>query len=151
MLGGTWASYPVRYQEQFCRDLFFAANTFFDRPRDKRPKMSLRREKAANEEARVKIIGLTLETRPDTIDAAYGYDSAKGITYFEFEIPFCKKDTCAKTSFQREKTQLLITAHGEQVSCGDGCVRVQEHALSGRAKVSMSDGSRIRQCSASRK
>ena len=29
-MGGTWASYPVAYQEEFCRDLFYAANTFDD-------------------------------------------------------------------------------------------------------------------------
>ena len=46
VLGGTWTSYPQKYQEQFCRDLFYAANTFHDRPREKRRKWSLAREKA---------------------------------------------------------------------------------------------------------
>lgn len=67
-------------QESFVRDLFYAANTFHQRPAEKRPKLPLSEEKTLNEEARVKIIGLTLETRPDCIDAAelrrmrsYGY------------------------------------------------------------------------------
>ena len=68
VLGGTWASYPHAYQEAFVRDLFFAANTFWQR--EKRPRLALREEQLINETARVKIIGLTLETRPDTIDAA---------------------------------------------------------------------------------
>ena len=68
VLGGTWASYPHAYQEAFVRDLFFAANTFWQRA--KRPRLSLHEEQTINETARVKIIGLTLETRPDTIDAA---------------------------------------------------------------------------------
>ncbi|KOO22907.1 histone acetyltransferase-like protein [Chrysochromulina tobinii] len=68
VLGGTWASYPHAYQEAFVRDLFFAANTFWQRT--KRPRLSLLEEQTINETARVKIIGLTLETRPDTIDAA---------------------------------------------------------------------------------
>ena len=68
VLGGTWASYPHAYQEEFCRDLFYAANTFWERT--KRPRRSLEEEQAENEVARCKIIGLTLETRPDTIDAA---------------------------------------------------------------------------------
>ena len=68
VLGGTWASYPHAYQEAFVRDLFFAANTFWQRA--KRPRLSLLEEQTINETARVKIIGLTLETRPDTIDAA---------------------------------------------------------------------------------
>lgn len=66
ILGGTWASYPVDYQEEFIRDLFYAANTFFDRP--KRARKSLADEKFENESSAVKIIGLTLETRPDCIN-----------------------------------------------------------------------------------
>ncbi|ETL81321.1 hypothetical protein L917_18312 [Phytophthora nicotianae] len=65
VLGGTWASYPVEYQETFIRDLFYAANTFFDR--EKRERHSLDEEKLENETAAVKIIGITLETRPDCI------------------------------------------------------------------------------------
>ncbi|EQC41207.1 hypothetical protein SDRG_01183 [Saprolegnia diclina VS20] len=65
VLGGTWASYPVSYQEEFIRDLFYAANTFHDRV--KREKKSLDEEKKENETTAVKIIGITLETRPDCI------------------------------------------------------------------------------------
>eukprot|EP00644_Phytophthora_capsici_P006189 jgi/Phyca11/569314/estExt2_Genewise1.C_PHYCAscaffold_320136 len=65
VLGGTWASYPVEYQENFIRDLFYAANTFFNR--EKRERHSLDEEKLENETAAVKIIGITLETRPDCI------------------------------------------------------------------------------------
>ncbi|CAK4079010.1 unnamed protein product [Aphanomyces euteiches] len=65
ILGGTWASYPVSYQEEFIRDLFYAANTFHDRV--KREKRTLEEEKLENETTLVKIIGITLETRPDCI------------------------------------------------------------------------------------
>ena len=65
VLGGTWASYPLDYREAFCRDLYYAANTFWDRV--KRPRKSLLAEQTENETAKSKIIGLTLETRPDTI------------------------------------------------------------------------------------
>ncbi|UIZ28241.1 hypothetical protein KXD40_004316 [Peronospora effusa] len=65
VLGGTWASYPIEYQENFIRDLFYAANTFFER--EKRERHSLDEEKLENETAAVKIIGITLETRPDCI------------------------------------------------------------------------------------
>lgn len=68
VLGGTWTSYPHKYQETFIRDLFYAANTFWQRPKDKRLPVNLDEEKALNESARVKIIGITLETRPDCID-----------------------------------------------------------------------------------
>ena len=70
VLGGTWASYPHAYQEEFCRDLFFAANTFGERADERRrERLSLYEEQVINESAPCKIIGLTLETRPDTIDA----------------------------------------------------------------------------------
>ncbi len=69
VLGGTWASYPHAYQEAFVRDLFYAANTFYARGAAKRPRRSLAEEQAENEQSLVKIIGLTLETRPDTINA----------------------------------------------------------------------------------
>ncbi|KAH8065552.1 radical SAM domain containing protein [Aureococcus anophagefferens] len=65
VLGGTWASYPLEYREAFCRDLYYAANTFWQRA-DKRRR--LLEEQTLNESAATKIIGLTLETRPDTID-----------------------------------------------------------------------------------
>ena len=58
VLGGTWASYPHAYQEEFVRDLFFAANTFHSR--QKRPKGSLLDEKTLNEKAQCKIIGVSL-------------------------------------------------------------------------------------------
>jgi ELP3 family radical SAM enzyme/protein acetyltransferase len=68
VLGGTWSSYPHAYQEEFVRDLFFAANTFTNF--DKRERKSLEEEKKLNETSQCKIIGLTLETRPDCITAA---------------------------------------------------------------------------------
>ena len=68
VLGGTWASYPHAYQEEFCRDLFYAANTFWQRGTARRKPMALEHEQLENESAACKVIGLTLETRPDTID-----------------------------------------------------------------------------------
>lgn len=74
VLGGTWTSYPVPYREQFIRDIYYAANIFFDRFAAKdtstvRSQLSLQEEKDINKTARSKVIGLTLETRPDTITA----------------------------------------------------------------------------------
>jgi ELP3 family radical SAM enzyme/protein acetyltransferase len=66
VLGGTWESYPEEYRKTFIRDLYFAANTY--RQFANRDRWSLSREQEANESAACKIIGLTLETRPDTIN-----------------------------------------------------------------------------------
>ena len=64
VLGGTWDSYPEEYREEFIRDIFYASNTFNEPKRDKK---SLLQEQKINESANIKIIGLTLETRPDQI------------------------------------------------------------------------------------
>lgn len=80
VLGGTWSYYPKDYQEEFCRDLFYAANTF-DEHKSKmgargeaaanpRERLSILEEQQLNEVAVAKIIGLTLETRPDHINVA---------------------------------------------------------------------------------
>lgn len=68
VLGGTWESYPVLYRERFIRDIYYAANTFFQHPSGpRRSRLSMWEEQQLNESAACKIIGLTLETRPDTI------------------------------------------------------------------------------------
>jgi ELP3 family radical SAM enzyme/protein acetyltransferase len=65
VLGGTWTSYPLGYREQFVRDIFYSANTYHNL--QKRPKLSLQEEKEINRNAQCRVIGLTIETRPDTI------------------------------------------------------------------------------------
>lgn len=64
VLGGTFVSYPVAYREQFIRDIYYAANTF---NQSQRERLSLNEEKRLNKHAQTKVIGLTIETRPDTI------------------------------------------------------------------------------------
>ena len=66
VLGGTWSVYPEKYQHEFIRDCFYAANIFGKK--NKRKPFSLLREQKINETAKYKIIGLTLETRPDFIN-----------------------------------------------------------------------------------
>lgn len=68
VLGGTWDSYEPDYQEWFITRLYYAANTFFDdKTKERRVVYSLNEEKNINETTLVRIIGLTLETRPDQI------------------------------------------------------------------------------------
>ena len=83
VLGGTWSGYPVEYQERYIRDIYYAANTFFapktrcDKPDEEtgvyysyvpnRTRLSMEDEIALNTNNPLKVIGLTLETRPDWI------------------------------------------------------------------------------------
>jgi ELP3 family radical SAM enzyme/protein acetyltransferase len=66
VLGGTWSCYPHDYQERFVADLFYAANMWGKK--QKRDPRNLIYEQLENETASSRIIGLTLETRPDYID-----------------------------------------------------------------------------------
>ena len=73
--GGTWASYPIEYRREFSRDLYYAANVFWEWWADKekkglRPRGSLEDEKRINRTAQCRIVGLTIETRPDCVDAS---------------------------------------------------------------------------------
>lgn len=63
--GGTWESYPYGYRNQVMTEIYWAANTFSQNP--PRPILSIEEETEINETATYRIIGLTLETRPDFI------------------------------------------------------------------------------------
>jgi len=63
VLGGTWSNYHKNYKDKFIKEVYYAANTYYD----KREILSLEEEITLNETAKIHIIGLTLETRPDTI------------------------------------------------------------------------------------
>jgi ELP3 family radical SAM enzyme/protein acetyltransferase len=65
VLGGTWTEYPREYQEDFIKKMFWAANNFYRL--EKREILSLAEEQIINETAKSRIIGLTLEMRPDSI------------------------------------------------------------------------------------
>jgi histone acetyltransferase (RNA polymerase elongator complex component) len=71
VLGGTWTSYPEEYREIFCRDLYYAANVFSNKNDDQQQQRvpgTLQEEKTINKTSSSKVIGLTFETRPDTIN-----------------------------------------------------------------------------------
>jgi len=66
-LGGTWSSHREQDKYDFCRDIFYAANVYHKRLMP-RLRLDIEKEKTYNESARVKVIGITVETRPDFIN-----------------------------------------------------------------------------------
>ena len=82
--GGTYTEYPEDYLERFNRDIFYSANIYFEyrdiidrniTDSEKiillkmiREPLSIRDEIVINKTARVHIIGICAETRPDAID-----------------------------------------------------------------------------------
>jgi len=59
VLGGTWSYYPKKYQTWFIKRCFDAAN--------QKQTQNLKSAQKLNEKAKNRIIGLTLETRPDYV------------------------------------------------------------------------------------
>lgn len=70
VLGGTWASFPQDYQEHVITQIYYGANTYPTNIKmdNVRSCGTLEQEIKVNETAILKIIGLTLETRPDCIN-----------------------------------------------------------------------------------
>lgn len=66
ILGGTFHSYPEDYRRWFIKMLIYSANTFYQV--DKRKPLSFDEEVIENETSKVRIIGITIETRPDCIN-----------------------------------------------------------------------------------
>ena len=66
VLGGTCSEYPEQYRDKFITELYYSANVFNNIY--KRDVLTLEEEIDINQnESIIHIIGLTLETRPDTI------------------------------------------------------------------------------------
>jgi len=66
IIGGTWSYYPKNYQEWFVKECFRACNDFnmFKTSNSQ----TLEKEQKRNEKAKHRIVGLSIETRPDFID-----------------------------------------------------------------------------------
>ena len=68
VLGGTWSSYSMEYRRKFITECYYAYNTYYDdKSQPSRQMLSLAEEKELNIKAPCRIIGLTIETRPDCI------------------------------------------------------------------------------------
>ncbi|MFH1462710.1 MAG: tRNA uridine(34) 5-carboxymethylaminomethyl modification radical SAM/GNAT enzyme Elp3 [bacterium] len=65
IVGGTWSYYPEKYQEWFVKRCFEACNSKKTTGVD-----SLQSAQNKNEKAKHRIVGLSVETRPDFINAA---------------------------------------------------------------------------------
>jgi len=79
VIGGTWSAIPVKYKYWYIKECFRAANEqYFDKEilveksweklTLKELKQQLLKEQKKNEKAKYRIIGITLETRPDWIN-----------------------------------------------------------------------------------
>ncbi len=68
VLGGTFSCYDHAIADEFIRDLYFAANTYYAGEEGRqRSRGSIEEEQAINVTARVHVVGLGIETRPDEV------------------------------------------------------------------------------------
>lgn len=89
IIGGTWHSYDLEYRNEFIRDTYYAANTFYDKNylTNPRAKRSLQEEIKINETSACRIIGLTIETRPDQITSQSLIDlRIQGVTRIQLGV-----------------------------------------------------------------
>jgi ELP3 family radical SAM enzyme/protein acetyltransferase len=68
VLGGTFSCYEHTVADDFIRDLYYAANTYYEERG--RPRGTIEEEQARNVTAKVHVVGLGVETRPDEITPA---------------------------------------------------------------------------------
>jgi ELP3 family radical SAM enzyme/protein acetyltransferase len=65
VLGGTFSCYDKEIIDEFIRDLYYSANTYYD---NRIEKYSIAREQELNINSQIHVVGLGVETRPDMIN-----------------------------------------------------------------------------------
>jgi ELP3 family radical SAM enzyme/protein acetyltransferase len=68
VLGGTFSCYDHSVTDKFVRDLYYAANTYYDLSEGERERGTIEEEQTINVTAKVHVVGLGIETRPDEIN-----------------------------------------------------------------------------------
>ncbi len=88
ILGGTWSFYPKRYRTWFLKKCFEGANN--------KTSKSLQESQKLNERAENRIIGITIETRPDYINKSEIKDLRRlGVTRVELGVQSIYDDVLA--------------------------------------------------------
>ena len=122
--GGTYTEYPVDYLEEYHRDLFYAANTYFDST--KRDRLSIEEEIEINKHTKVHIIGISIETRPDAIDNDWLYRFRNwGVTRIQIGIQHTNNSILKKIN------------RGHDIECAinamkflkDNCFKIHIHIM----------------------
>lgn len=70
VLGGTFSCYEHSVADDFVRDLYYGANTYYEDSETVRERGTIEEEQAINVTAKVHVVGLGVETRPDEITEA---------------------------------------------------------------------------------
>ncbi len=119
VIGGTWSFYDQEYQEEFIKEIFRASNNFLAKEGEEIEKDSktLEELQKINETAGARVIGLSVETRPDYINEEelnrlrrYGVTKVEiGVQHLDDKVLEYNKRGI-KTSLVAEATELLRNA-----------------------------------------
>jgi elongator complex protein 3 len=99
VIGGTWSYYPKSYQDKFIASCFSAANQapFGKKSRMNGARLLLVSEQRKNETAQCRVVGISIETRPDYINESEIIRLRKlGVTRVELGVQSIYDDVLAK-------------------------------------------------------
>ena len=143
--GGTYTEYPIDYLEEYHRDLFYAANIYFDLRKlysnydnhslgelnienisKLRKPLSIREEIIINKTAQVHIIGICIETRPDAIDDEWLWRFRKwGVTRIQLGAQHVDNQILKKINRGHTIEQLLWAMNYLK----DNCFKIDIHIM----------------------
>ncbi len=143
--GGTFTEYPIDYLERYHRDIFYSANIYFDLRRiyanydnclnekldltlleNIRQPLSIEEEIKINKTAKVHIIGICIETRPDALDDDWLYRFRKwGITRIQLGAQHVDNKILKKINRGHTIEQLLWAMHYLK----DNCFKIDIHIM----------------------
>ena len=122
--GGTYTEYPVEYLERFHRDLIYSCNTYFDK--EKREPKTISEEIRVNKTARVRIIGICIETRPDAIDVEWIKRLRRwGVTRVQIGVQHTDNDILKKVN----RGHTFEQACDAMILLKDNCFKVDVHIM----------------------
>lgn len=126
ILGGTFSCYQPKVAEEFITGLYYAANTAFDDPSTLREMKSISEEQIINETTHCRIIGVTIETRPDKISK---YELRRfrkyGVTRIQMGVQHTDDEILEKNNRECNTVQVIQALK----LCKDECFKVDIHLM----------------------
>ena len=114
VIGGTWSYYHPKYQEEFVAELFRACNNFDSDREIKKGELSLEALQKENENARCRIVGLSIETRPDYI-TSHELSRLRTLGVTKVEIGVQHTDDDVLRTVKRDMTSAQIAEATEKL------------------------------------
>ena len=122
--GGTYTEYPANYLEEYHRDIFYIANTYFDKNR--REPLSISEEIRINKTSQVHIIGVCIETRPDAINDTWIKRFREwGVTRIQIGVQHTDNSILKKINRGHTIEQVLTCMKYLK----DNCFKIDIHAM----------------------